>query len=86
MKGVKSDIHKRLPFADRVIITQKSKFQWGAVVPVKKNWATREIPHVKIFLLHVKKTGKTRKSALEKNFPRMKKMKKMGKNGFHGHF
>ena len=58
----------------------------GKIVPVKKNWATREIPPVKIFLLHVKKTGKTRKSAREKNFPRVKKMEKMGKNGFHGHF
>ena len=58
----------------------------GKIVPVKKNWATREIPPVKIFLLPVKKTGKTRKSAREKNFPRVKKMEKMGKNGFHGHF
>ena len=40
-------------------------------MPVKTNWATREIPPVKIFLLHVKKTGKTRKSGREKN----------GKNG-----
>ena len=58
----------------------------GKIVPVKTNWATREIPPVKIFLLHVKKTGKTRKSGREKNFPRVKKMGKMGKNGFHGHF
>ena len=58
----------------------------GKIVPVKKIWATREIPPVKIFLLPVKKTGKTRKSAREKRFPRVKKMEKMGKNGFHGHF
>ena len=44
----------------------------------EKNWATREIPPVKIFLLHVKKMGKTRKSAHEKNFPRVKKMEKNG--------
>ena len=87
MKGVKSDIHNRLPFADRVKITQKSKFQGGGkIVPVKKNWATREIPPVKFFLLPVNKTEKTRKSAREKRFPRVKKMEKMGKNGFHGHF
>ena len=29
--------------------------------PWKKNWATREIPPVKIFLLHVKKNGKNPK-------------------------
>ena len=58
----------------------------GKNVPVKKNCVTREIPPVKIFLLHVKKTGKTQRSAREKNFPRVKKMEKMGKNGFHGHF
>ena len=68
-------------------ITQKKQnTEGGKIVPVKKNWVTREIPPVKIFLLHVKKTGKTRKSAREKKIPRVKKMEKMGKNGFHGHF
>ena len=47
-------------------------------MPVKKNWATREIPPVKIFLLHVKKTGKTRKSTREKKFSTREEN---GKNG-----